>query len=234
MMKNVIFSLGLFVGLTNISYGFMEQATIIKTPMDKKEKVLTKNDSLEEALKEASSSIFTSRFRWGYSFGIGYQGARDSEAKAPIQGILFEGGLYTLFNPIRNYFDIELGINGKYSTGLEDRHYDREEDKEYHAGLKQATIYSGIVFRYDEGRHGISFGISKSLYAKEYETDDMKENNIETKDLENGLGAYIEYQYMSKGRNIGFTRLEIEEFDIKSNGVNEKEKIISFLIGMKL
>jgi len=224
-MKKLLLGSILLVGMINLSYGEVIEAMTI-TPNKVEESL--QNDSLEEALKETSSGAFTSRFKWGGYLGVGYQGAINSESKAPVEGLLLEIGVYSLFNPIQNFFDVEVGLNGKYTTGVESTN----GEKEYKAGLLEASIYSGFVFRYNEGVDALSIGLSKILYVKEDETENMEKDNIETQDLENGLGAYLEYQYMSKGSKIiGFTRLEIEQFDIKSD--SEKEKIISLIIGMK-
>ena len=224
-MKKLLLGSILLVGMINLSYGEVIEAMTI-TPNKVEESL--QNDSLEEALKETSSGAFTSRFKWGGYLGVGYQGAINSESKAPVEGLLLEIGVYSLFNPIQNFFDMEVGLNGKYTTGVESTN----GEKEYKAGLLEASIYSGFVFRYNEGVDALSIGLSKILYVKEDETENMEKDNIETQDLENGLGAYLEYQYMSKGSKIiGFTRLEIEQFDIKSD--SEKEKIISLIIGMK-
>jgi len=224
-MKKLLLGSILLVGMINLSYGEVIEAITI-TPNKVEESL--KNNSLEEALKETSSGAFTSRFKWGGYLGVGYQGAINSESKAPVEGLLLEIGVYSLFNPIQNFFDMEVGLNGKYTTGVESTN----GEKEYKAGLLEASIYSGFVFRYNEGVDALSIGLSKILYVKEDETENMEKDNIETQDLENGLGAYLEYQYMSKGSKIiGFTRLEIEQFDIKSD--SEKEKIISLIIGMK-
>ena len=224
-MKKLLLGSILLVGMINLSYGEVIEAMTI-TPNKVEESL--QNDSLEEALKETSSGAFTSRFKWGGYLGVGYQGAINSESKAPVEGLLLEIGVYSLFNPIQNFFDVEVGLNCKYTTGVESTN----GEKEYKAGLLEASIYSGFVFRYNEGVDALSIGLSKILYVKEDETENMEKDNIETQDLENGLGAYLEYQYMSKGSKIiGFTRLEIEQFDIKSD--SEKEKIISLIIGMK-
>ena len=224
-MKKLLFrGIVLSIGLVNILHGSVVEANLPMDNLETKENQQSIN-SLEEALKNESSGSFTSRFKGGYYLGIGYQGAIKSKTNAPIQGLLFEGGLYTLFNPIQNYFDIELGLNGKYNMGTNsESSYD-----EYHAGLKEVTIYSGLVFRFNQGKQAFSLGISKSLYTKQIDTEDMKDDNIEVEDIKNGLGAYIEYQYMSKGGMIGFTKLSIEEFDILS----AKEKVANIIFGMK-
>ncbi len=78
---------------------------------------LNADSSIEAELKEKSAGSFLSRFRGGYFLGIGYQGSINSERDTKIQGLLLELGVYGLFNPIQNFFDIEVGLSGKYNLG---------------------------------------------------------------------------------------------------------------------
>jgi hypothetical protein len=51
---------------------------------------LNADTSLEDELKGASSGTVSSRFRGGYSFGIGYQGRMGGDGDTKIQGLLLE------------------------------------------------------------------------------------------------------------------------------------------------
>lgn len=226
-MKKLFLGAMLSIGLVNVLY-----SSAVETNVDID---ITNNqaiDSLEEALKDESSGSFTSRFKIGYYGGIGYQASVKSEQETEISGLLLEGGVYTLFNPIKNFFDIEVGLNAKYNTGIEITSND--DETKYYSGLQQATVYVGPVFRFDEGRKAISIGLSKALYMKAVRTDEMKEKGIKENDIENGLGVYIEYQYMDLiGKNIGFSRLEVEQFDIISDKSKTEETVAGIIFGMK-
>lgn len=163
---------------------------------------------------------------------MGYQGRIGGDGDTKIQGFLLEGGLYGLFNPVRNLFDIEVGINGKYNTGMNTSSSDSGK-KTYYAGLKQVTIYGGTVFRFGERGKALSLGVSKALYISEVQSDELKEDGYKKHDLENGLGAYIEYQTDETSGGIFFVRAEVEKMDIVSEIETQEETIGSILFGMK-
>ena len=191
---------------------------------------LNADSSMADELKGASSGTVSSRFRGGYSFGIGYQGRMGGEGDTKIQGLLFEGGVYGLINPIQNFLDIEVGLSGKYNTGMSTSSNDSSETK-YYAGLKQVTIYGGTVFRFGKSKKAIAIGVSKALYIDEVQSDDLKEAGIKKHDLENGVGAYIEYQ--SGDSDIFFVRAEVEQIDVVSELETSQDTIGSILVGMK-
>jgi len=185
--------------------------------------------SLEDELKSASSGTISSRFRVGYSLGGGYQGRIGGDGDTKIQGFLLEGGIYTLFNPIRNFLDMEIGLSGKYNTGMSTSNDSGGET--YYAGLAQVTLYGGTIFRFGETKKALAVGVSKALYIDEVQTDDLKDAGIEKHDLENGIGAYMEYQ--SGDKEIFFARVEIEKIDVVSETETSKDTIGSILFGMK-
>jgi len=182
--------------------------------------------NLENELKNASAGLVSSRFRLGYFLGGGYQGTMGSEKNTEIQGILVEGGVYTLFNPIRNFFDIEVGLSGKYNFGSSN-----SDNNKYYAGLKQITLYGGTVFRFGETKKAVAVGVSKALYIDEVQTDDLKKAGIKKHDLKNGIGTYIEYQ--SGDKKIFFVRAELERIDVVYPDGTDEDTIGSILIGMK-
>jgi len=233
-MKKLILGLGLSIGIVSILSASTIEATIEKKA---DERILsTENNELDDILKDASSGSVSSRFIGGYYLAGGYNGAvhSDKDSKVKVEGFIIEGGVYSLFNPIRNFFDVEVGLNGKYTFGTEDDKQQNTSKKTYHPELLQATIYSGLVFRFSEGKSALSVGVSKALYLKEVQTDEMKKAKVEENDIENGLGAYIEYQYMGEKKGtIAFSRIEVEKFDIKSNIKDESETVASLLFGLK-
>jgi len=192
--------------------------------------VLNAESSIADELKAASTGSITSRFRWGYFGGIGYQGQFNGSGDTRIGGLLLEGGIYTLVNPIQNFLDFEIGLSGKYNTGMSSSTSNSLE-KKYYAGLEQVTLYGGTVFRFGETEKAIAIGVSKALYIDEVQSDELKESGYKKHDLENGIGAYIEYQ--SGDKEIFFTRLEVEKIDIVSETETNKETVGSILLGMK-
>jgi len=190
--------------------------------------VLSAESSIADELKAASTGSVASRFRLGYFGGIGYQGSI-GDGDTRIQGLLLEGGIYTLFNPIENFLDFEIGLSGKYNTGMSTS--SNNSAKEYYAGLKQITAYGGTVFRFGESKKAIAVGVSKALYIDEVQSDELKASGYKKHNLENGIGAYIEYQ--SGDKEIFFTRLEVEKIDIVGEIETSKETVGSILLGMK-
>lgn len=196
---------------------------------------LSAGSALEDELKESSAGTVSSRFRFGYSAGIGYQGRIGGDGDTKIQGLLLEGGLYGLINPARNLFDIEVGINGKYNTGMSSSSSSSSNSgkKTYYAGLKQVAIYGGTVFRFGEKGKAISLGVSKALYIDEVQSEELKADGYKKHDLENGIGAYIEYQTDETSGGIFFVRAEVQKMDIVSEIETQEETIGSILFGMK-
>lgn len=190
---------------------------------------LNASSSMEDELKDASAGNVESRFRGGYFIGGGYQGRIGGDGDTKIQGLLIEGGVYTLFNPIKNFLDLEVGLSGKYNTGMSTSSNDSATT--YYAGLKQVTVYGGTVFRFGETEKAIAVGVSKALYIDEVQTDELKAAGIKKHDFENGLGVYLEYQ--SGNSDIFFTRLEVEQIDVVSETETSTETIGSILFGMK-
>lgn len=189
---------------------------------------------MDSLLKEKTSG--TSRVRFGGYIGGGYQGALNSKTDTKIQGLQFEAGVYALFNPVKKMFDIEVGLSGKYNAGLK---VDNESsgDITYYAGLKQVSVYGGPVIQIDGGRQAVGFGVSKALYIDEVRSKDADELNIAEKDLSNGLGAYLEYQWIDDNKAIMFVRVEGEKFDIKDkdadDSTKESQNVAGIVIGIK-
>lgn len=195
--------------------------------------VQAESSSFADELKEASAGTVSSRFRVGYSAGIGYQGRISGDGDTRIQGFLLEGGVYAMFNPVRNFLDLEVGISGKYNTGAGVTNGNSGKT-EYYSGLKQITAYAGSIFRFGESGKALSFGLSKALYIDEVQTKELKDLGYKKNDLTNGLGAYVEYQTDEISGNVYFTRLEIEKIDIASKyNSTDKDTVASILIGMK-
>ncbi len=186
--------------------------------------------SIEDEIKEHEAGNITSKFRGGYFLGAGYQGRIGGDGDTKIQGLLLEGGFYGLFNPIQNFLDVEVGLSGKYNTGMSTSS-NNSSKKKYYAGLKQVTMYGGTVFRFGDTKKALAVGVSKALYIDEVQSDELKADGYKKHDLENGVGAYIEYQ--SGDKNIFFTRVEVERIDIVSETETNEDTVGSILFGMK-
>ena len=191
---------------------------------------LSAESSMADELKGAATGSVSSRFRVGYFGGLGYQGRIGGDGDTRIQGLLLEGGLYGLFNPIKNFLDFEVGLSGKYNMGMSTSSSNSNE-KKYYAGLKQATVYGGTVFRFGETNKALAVGVSKALTISEVQSDELKADGYEKHDLENGIGAYIEYQ--SGTDSIFFTRLEVEKIDIVGEVETSEDTVGSIVLGMK-
>lgn len=191
--------------------------------------------SMEDALKDTSAGSFTSRFRGGYLAGVGFQSSAGGDGVTNIGGFLVELGVYGLFNPIKNFVDIEIGLTGKLNTGMSStsRGTTGATEKTYYSGLTQVTIYGGPVFRFDDGKKGIGIGISKALHIEERQSNDMEKANIQKNNLENGLGVYIEYQTNELLGNITFIKLTAETVDIVNNANKNQDVLAGILIGLK-
>jgi len=199
---------------------------------------LIANDELEQTLRENANGEISSRFRIGTSIGFGYQGNIDNnDGNMKINGSSIELGLYGLFNPIRNLFDIEIGINGKYNIGKAPKTNNLGETT-YYSRFGQIMTYGGIIFRLGEKKsNALSIGILKSLYMEEFQKDKEKDNGVEKHDLEDTIGAYIEYQVANNKKlfkEIVFIRMEIEKIDISSNNETNENIVGTILIGIKL
>jgi hypothetical protein len=188
--------------------------------------------SFTDELKAASSGSVSSRFRGGYYAGIGYQGRIGGDGDTRIQGLLLEGGVYGMFNPIRNFLDFEVGISGKYNTGAKTTNNNSGKSS-YYSGLKQITAYGGTIFRFGEQGKALSIGVSKAFYIDEVQTKDLKNLGYKKNNLENGLGVYAEYQTDEISGGVYFVRLEIEKIDIVSLRNTNKDTVASLLFGMK-
>jgi hypothetical protein len=188
---------------------------------------------IKNELKETASGSVSNRFRGGFFVGAGYGGRIGGDGYTAIQGITGEAGLYGLFNPIQNFVDIEVGVSGKYNFGTEDKKDDGSIRK-YYSGLKQVTVYGGPVFRFAETKKAVGIGLSKALYMDEVLSDEQKKDGVKKHDLENGIGAYIEYQAdILKNNNIFFARAEVEQIDIVSATKTDKDTVGSIIIGYK-
>jgi len=191
---------------------------------------LNAESSITNELKDAAAGNVASKFRVGYYLGVGYQGRIGGDGDTKIQGFLLEGGVYGLFNPIKNFLDMEVGISGKYNPGMSTSSSNSNQTT-YYAGLSQVTVYGGTVFRFGETKKAIAVGLSKALYIDEVQTDELKQAGIKKHEFDNGIGAYIEYQ--SGNTSIFFTRVEIEKIDVVGEVETNEETVGSLLFGMK-
>ena len=184
-----------------------------------------------DQIKQTSKGI--GRFRTGLYISAGYQGATNSGVSPKIQGFLIDAGGYVLVNPIKKFADIEIGVSGKYNTGMSTT--SKNNVSKYYNGFSQVSAYAGPVFQIGGGKHAIGIGLSKAFVLNEVKGD-SKDKSPKNK-LSNGLGAYIEYQWVGeKGKDnrhtIPFARFSVEQFDLKSAMTNKTSKQTVFgLVG---
>lgn len=175
------------------------------------------------------------RTRFGMYGAVGYQGAINSDVSPSINGLVFDGGVYVLVNPIKQLVDVEVGTNIKYNPGLEINNKDTGSVK-YQNGLSQATVYAGPVFQV--GKSAIGVGASKALYLREEKGN--KDDKTPRNELSNGLGVYAEYQWDGKRQEgsrytIPFARLTVERFDLTNATTKNtsEQTVVGVVFGAK-
>jgi hypothetical protein len=103
--------------------------------------------SIEDQIKDSASGI--GRFRGGYYGNLGWTQSSTSVTDSiagttRLGGFLVEGGGYGLFNPIRDFADIEAGVGLKMvipSSSTSDSGVTK-----YNYGYTALTAYAGPVF----------------------------------------------------------------------------------------
>lgn len=188
------------------------------------------DSSTAEKFKKSSSG--TGRFNGGFYGAIGAGSAIGSNDTTQIRGLDIELGVYGLFNPIKRFVDIEVGLNGKYITGME---RSGNSSSTYYNGLAEVAVYGGPVFQFNGGKNAFGFGVSKALTSQERPYKDTDRNYVKN-DISNGLGAYAEYQWVKETGRISFARLTVETFDVEPKTLNAKsysQNVLGLVGGIK-
>jgi hypothetical protein len=181
-----------------------------------------KPTSIEDQLKSSSAGV--GRFRWGYYGGAGWGvGSKISDAATGgtrPSGLALDGGVYGLFNPIRDFADIEagVGIRGLLPTSQSSD----GGSTTYKSGYIGATVYGGPVFRFGQGgASAIAIGAQLDVSAKILSTSEDPFYQRYKGKMSPAVGAYVEYQYKSdSSKSIYYTRLNVARYDAKFSGAS--------------
>lgn len=195
--------------------------------------------SVIDQIKKESSGV--GRFRGGLYGSIGYADSMGSDSINTLGGISFEAGAYTMFTPIKGYAEVEVGAGGVYIIPS-----DPKGAANYDYGLTSARVYGGPVIPLNSGKNAIGFGVYKD-FSQKIKVDKTVKDKIAaskgkvpdiTKDmLENGLGVYVEWQWLSSqpnSKSLVYTRLNYGAYDRTPTGgksVSENYGVLS--IGFK-
>lgn len=198
-------------------------------------------DDIDSALKSKESGV--GRFRGGWYGAIGAS-AGDSKGteklgKARLAGMSVTGGVYGLFNPIRDFADIEggLGLSSVIPMSAQNNN-----GTSYSYGQVAATAYAGPVFRMPNGLSSFGIGAYIEQPIKTLiQSQDRLLNNSDLK-LKPALGIYGEYQYSKgAGKEIYFVRGSYSKTGIKSstlgaefNLAGESVGVLGVVFGVKL
>lgn len=189
--------------------------------------------SIEDQLKQEAKGV--GRFRGGWYGSIGYVSSSKqstaTDGQVKLGGFPLEGGIYGLFNPIRDFADIEAGLGLKVILPTESS--GNGSGTTYSYGYSALSAYAGPVFRLG-GESSIAVGgfIDKPFSILKSSTDPFfKTHSGKPK---SALGGYVEYQY-SKGqdRTIYFTRFTAghanAEFTNVSSAFNDSTSSTRFV-----
>lgn len=194
----------------------------------------TTND-IDSALKSEATGVGRFRSGWVGSIGTALGDSKGTIAKGKVRmgGMAISGGVYGLFNPIRDFSDIEAGVGmaalipmSSTSSG--------SNTTSYSYGAVSATAYVGPVFRMPSGTS--SFGVG-ALIDQPFKTltqsEDRLLNNADVK-LNTSIGLYGEYQYSKgTGKEIYYVRGQYAKSGIKSSNLgaafNDATKIAAVI-----
>lgn len=198
-------------------------------------------DDIDSALKSKESGV--GRFRGGWYGAIG-AAAGDSKGtaklgKARLAGMSVTGGVYGLFNPIRDFADIEGGLG---LSSVIPMSATNSNGTSYSYGQVSATAYAGPVFRMPNGLSSFGIGAYIEQPIKTLiQSEDRLLNNSDLK-LKPALGLYGEYQYSKgAGKEIYFVRGSYSKTGVKSstlgaefNRAGESVGVLGVVFGVKL
>lgn len=197
--------------------------------------------SIEDKIQQSSSGV--GRFRGGFygSVGWGFGSRIDIPGGGGTRpsGLHLEGGVYGLFNPIRDFFDIEagLGLSGMTPSSSESNGGGTSYKTGYVAGL----IYAGPVFRLGQSGSALSLGVQALLGNKVLKDSNDAFVRQYPATMKSKPGFFAEYQYQGgKDKAIYFSRLTGSKYDVEFEGapasVNDQGKgntLITVQFGIK-
>ena len=241
MKKCTLLSLGLFLTIPVISFANQNSdSTLEQDILSGKSTNTQASVDLNKDLNNATSGL--GRFRFGVSLVGGYYKSNSVNNYPNMSGLGGELGLYTLFNPIRDWVDVELGVRGLYvfphDKTSEDSKNGETRQKSY-SGLASGGAYAGVVFRFPSASSAIATGVYQDFVAKSQFSQKQKEGtNFKNKlKYKPGQGVYVEYQWTGKEKVIPFARVTYgtykSEYQTATQTKTNREKFYGLVIGAK-
>lgn len=203
------------------------------------------NVDLNKDLDKATSGF--GRFRFGFSLGGGYYKSVSVENYPNISSFAGELGAYTLFNPIRDWADMEVGIRGLYVFPNDSESKDSKTGKvkqKFYSGLSSGSIYAGLVFRFPDASSAIAAGVyqdfaAKAQFSEKHQAGTNLKNELKYKP---GQGIYAEYQWIGAQNGnslpvIPFARFTYgtykSEYKTETKNQTNREKLFGLVFGVK-
>lgn len=175
--------------------------------------------SMDSALQTQEAGVGRFRAGWYGAAGaaIGASKGTATLGKARLGGLELNAGAYGLFNPIRDFADIEAGMGLSAIIPVSS---DNKNGTSYTYGAVSATAYAGPVFRTPNsaGSFGLGAFINVPLSTIKHSSDALLANaNLK---LKTAPGIYGEYQYAQTGSNkIYYVRGYYARSGVKSSNL---------------
>ncbi|EQA09888.1 hypothetical protein Q7370_10680 [Glaesserella parasuis] len=246
MKRFSLLPLGLLFVFPTMAFAAENNETLLEQEVLTGKTTTETSVDLNEDLDQATSGL--GHFRFGFSAGGGYYKSVSVDNYPNMSGFSGELGVYTLFNPIRDWADVELGVRTLYVFPHDSKSKNSEtgtvKQKSY-SGLNSGSIYDGLVFRFLGASSAIAAGVYQDFVAKSQFSEKHKQgtdfkNKLKYKP---GQGVYAEYQWIGSqnGDNlplIPFARFTYGTFkseyqqsatEVQTN----REKLFGLALGVK-
>ncbi|MDO9666187.1 hypothetical protein [Glaesserella parasuis] len=149
MKRFSLLPLGLLFSFPTMAFATENSDTLLEQEVLTGKTTTETSVDLNKDLDQATSGL--GRFRFGFSAGGGYYKSVSVDNYPNMGGFSGELGVYTLFNPIRDWADVELGVRTLYVFPHDSKSKNSEtgtvKQKSY-SGLNSGSIYDGLVFRF--------------------------------------------------------------------------------------
>lgn len=175
--------------------------------------------SIEDQLKSSGEGV--GRFRGGVYGALGWGFGSKAQGPGGVStrpsGLHFELGLYGLFNPIRDFADVETGIA---VTGITPSSSSSQSGAAaYKSGYIAGLAYAGPVFRLGKGGNSLALGAQYQFGSKVLKESGDALLASYPATMKPSLGVYGEYQYQGgTGKAIYYTRIAANKYDITFKG----------------
>ncbi|MBK6853643.1 MAG: hypothetical protein IPG93_19215 [Burkholderiales bacterium] len=197
--------------------------------------------SIEEKIQDTGQGV--GRFRGGVYGSLGWgHGTRISTPNGGStgpSGLHVEAGVYGLFNPIRDFADIETGLSltGMTSSSTQSNNGAVSNKTGYIAG----QIYAGPVFRLGQSGSALAVGMQALVGTKIVKNGEDTFVKQYPPKMKPKPGLYVEYQYQRGLDNaIYFSRLTVTKYEVTFQGapasVNDQGKgntLLTLQFGIK-